>query len=572
MCGIWAYIASKSVDHDGKQIHISPKEKIALIRSFYNIQHRGPDRSILTDIPSIPCMLGFHRLAIMDNTVNGDQPFRYQDNERTIFVLCNGEIYNYKQLIEDHCIEVHTHSDCEVILPLYLQYGFETMMNLINAECAIIIVEIDTKTSKITTKFARDPTGVRPLFMAIDKSTGFLSLSSELKGVYSVPDSAHPVVPGVVYTFTESLDSEKCYDLTEKYYTDLLYKESYVDPKMNAMTLNEIKKLVKASLIRAVEMRLDSDRPLAALLSGGLDSSLVCAIAARHLKKQGKTLKTLCIGMPGATDQYYAELVAKHINSDHYHIEKSSTEFKEAVPDVIWTTETYDITTNRASTGQYLAAKWASENTDYKVLLIGDGSDEVSSGYKYFHYAPSPIALHEETLMLIRQLYQFDNLRADRCIARWGLEARSPYCDKDFINLYLHIDPKYRMPIDGHEKWLLRAAFDDEEQLLPKEVLWRSKEAFSDGISSVDKSWHSMMQEHCMKHYKASDTPIKYTHCEPQTAEARFYREQFRALFPQANDSLIIPRFWMPNWTKASDPSARDLDVYHDDKSADKST
>jgi asparagine synthase (glutamine-hydrolysing) len=561
MCGIWAYIASQTVNSDGEKVKITPEVLTALFQTYNAIQHRGPDRSVLTHIPTLPCLLGFHRLAIMDNTVNGDQPFRYQDDERTVYVLCNGEIYNYKQLIRDHDIEVHTHSDCEVILPLYLKYGFMIMMNLINAECAIIVVEVDTKTEQITTHFARDPTGVRPMFMAEDEN-GFLSLSSELKGVYSVLKRAHPVIPGHMYTYTQSDDPEHTYSIKRELYTDLLYKDTYVYPKMNDKSLDEIKKIIKAAFERAVEMRLDSDRPLAALLSGGLDSSLVCAIAAKYLKKHGKTLKTFSIGMPGATDQYYAELVAKHIGSDHTHVELSTQDFIDAIRDVIWTTETYDITTIRASVGQYLISKWISDNTDYKVLLIGDGSDELTGGYKYFHHAPSPEELHDENLRLLRQIYQFDSLRADRCIARWGLEARVPYLDKDFINIYLHIDPKHRVPIDGHEKWLLRASFDDEEQLLPPESLWRSKEAFSDGISSVEESWHSKLQ-HC---WKEQTTEVKeYEHLSPHTPESQFYRDTFCELFPHAIDDLIIPHFWMPKWTDAKDPSARDLAVYHKD-------
>jgi asparagine synthase (glutamine-hydrolysing) len=309
---------------------------------------------------------------------------------------------------------------------------------------------------------------------------------------------------------------------------------------------------------------LESDRELGALLSGGLDSSLVVSIASKYLHQFGKRLKTFSIGLPGSTDKEYAEMVATFCNTDHTHIELTTEYFLSALKHVIYATETFDITTIRASTGQYLVSKWISEHTNIKVLLIGDGSDELTAGYMYFHKAPSPTDLHIENKKLLTEIHFYDVLRADRGIATHGLEARVPFLDHRFVDLYMSLDPSLRIPTESRiEKWLLRKSFDTG-RYLPAPVLWRKKEAFSDGVSSVQKSWYQIVQESAEQMYtdeQLASAQQLYTHCPPPTKEALYFRDIFESLYP--NTSHVIPHYWLPNWCgDIKEPSARVLDVY----------
>lgn len=292
-------------------------------------------------------------------------------------------------------------------------------------------------------------------------------------------------------------------------------------------------KRIRETLTQAVQARSRAERPMGALLSGGLDSSLVAGLLAKEFKKRGETLRTFSIGMPGATDKEHAENVAKHIGSVHTHIEFSERDFLDAVEEVVKVTETFDITTIRATTGNYLVGKWISENTDVKVLLIGDGSDELCSGYMYFHSAPDPHSSHLENIRLINDIHQYDVLRADRGVADNGLEARVPFLDKHFIDLYLTIDPKLRIPTTTEkgfkmEKALLRDSFLGEN-LIPDSVLYRKKEAFSDGVSSEDKSWYVILQEWCEKEYSDQDLEesTKLSYLPPVSKESLHYRKLF---------------------------------------------
>lgn len=378
---------------------------------------------------------------------------------------------------------------------------------------------------------------------------------------------------------------------------------------------------IRARLIMAVLKRLESDRPLGALLSGGLDSSLVVAIAAQILRLRGAPrLRTFSIGIPGSTDRAYAEMVAKHCDTDHTHVEFTIQQFLDAIEHVVIATETWDTTSVRASVGQYLISKWIRENTNIKVLLIGDGSDELTAGYMYFHNAPSPEALHAENVRLIQDIQYYDVLRADRCVAYNGLEARVPFLDHHFVDYYLSIDPSLRVPRADDcracdqkssrkiEKWLLRKSFDshpsdshpsdshpsdsqdsgttgkvatDEEftahltkmfnnevAWLPPEVLWRKKEAFSDGVSSREKSWYQIIQEHVEELYTEEDFkhPDVQYHIVPPTKEALHYRLLFNKHFhPQA--AHVVPYYWMPKWSgdNIKDPSARVLQIYQEE-------
>jgi asparagine synthase (glutamine-hydrolysing) len=336
--------------------------------------------------------------------------------------------------------------------------------------------------------------------------------------------------------------------------------------------------LIRETFIEAVEIRLKSDRPIGCLLSGGLDSSLVVSIASRYLKMRGRRLRTFSIGIPGSTDREYAEMVAKYCDTDHKHVEFSEADFLEAVPEVVRATETYDITTVRASVGQYLISKWIAANTDIRVLLIGDGSDELCTGYMYFHNAPGATESHQENARLIEHIQYYDALRADRCIAFNGIEARVPFLDHMFVDLYLSIPHEFRVPIreitSGRriEKWLLRKSFDEIQysaggtnfKFLPDDVLWRKKEAFSDGVSSRKRSWYQIIQADLENKYSDEDFkhPDVHHHQSPFTKEALHYRKLFNEYFDPLAAS-VVPYYWMPKWSgDVRDPSARVLKVY----------
>ena len=326
-------------------------------------------------------------------------------------------------------------------------------------------------------------------------------------------------------------------------------------------------------LTNSVIDRLQSDREVGCLLSGGLDSSLIASIAAKELSIHGQKLRTFSIGMQGSPDVKYAKIVAHHIGSIHTNFEIPPEEWVNSIKEVIRISETFDITTIRATTGQYLISKKIAETTNIKVLLIGDGSDEATGGYLYFHKAPNPMALHFETQRLLHWIHYYDVLRADRGIASNGLEARVPFLSHEFINFYFQIDPILRMPrphtlstgqTNIYEKYLLRKSFEGTN-ILPECVLWRKKEAFSDGVSSESNSWYKIIQEtsnNLISDDKLELAKTKYKgYVIPHTKEALYYHEIFDEFYPNQNHT--IPYYWMPKWIEnANDPSARTLSIY----------
>ena len=535
MCGIWAFLLKNGLT------------SVDLYKAFMKIQNRGPDRSNFMQINNN--FIGFHRLAIMDKSVKGDQPFIYVDNRQTTnstYMICNGEIYNYKEIIAKEGFTMNSSSDCEVILFLYKRYGFPNLLFHLIGEFAFIIFDINGDNTTIYG--ARDQFGVRPLFYGQDGLN--IGFSSELKGLSDIMNTVKPFPPGHYFKY------ENNYLMLTEYYSF-----NYLIQK-NKPEFNDTVKMLE----KCVTCRLHSERPLGALLSGGLDSSLIVAIASRYLQKQGKKLKTFSIGMPGATDAKYAQMVADFCHTDHTHIELKKSDFLNAIDDVILAIETFDITTIRASVGQYLISKWIKENTDIKVLLIGDGSDELCSGYMYFHKAPSPNDSHYENAKLLKEIYLFDALRADRGIASNGLEARVPFLDYRFVDFYMSIDPALRIPIKGVEKWFLRKSFE-HTNYLPEEVLFRKKEAFSDGVSGLEDSWFLTIQRMTDNMYSDEFLLKKqkeFTHCPPPNKEALHYRLKFNEMFGQnGSKQNVMPHFWLPNWCgDIKEPSARVLDSY----------
>ena len=524
MCGIWAFMTENTCDP-------------AKFESFSKIEGRGPDQSSFT-IQQEEYYIGFHRLSIMDQE-KGDQPFKFEENGKRYTCICNGEIYN-AEILKKAFVNYYPYkssSDCEILIPMYLKFGADMIDYLDGVFCFIIIEDTDDGYSAF---ICRDRIGVRPLFIGFNNNE--IGFSSEIKGLTDLCETIEVFSPGK-YMIIEN--------------GQIIKEEIYYSVKSNNTEFynSNYELIVKQLLIDAVHKRLISDRPVCALLSGGLDSSLVCAIASKKLQEEGKKLYTFSIGMQDCTDDKYANMVAEHIGSIHTNVLITKEEALNSIRDVIYATETFDITTIRASVGQYLVSKYISDNTDFKVVLSGDGSDEVASGYMYNHLAPNVKELHKEAEKRVEEIHLYDALRADRATSFHGLELRVPFLDSTFVDYYLKINPLDRIPTQNRmEKYILRNIFS-KDNLLPEEVLWRTKEAFSDGISSEEESWHMIIANHVEEKVELDD---KFKHCSPKTKEAYYYREIFSELFGD-KFSNVIPNYWMPNWTNTDDPSAREL-------------
>lgn len=602
MCGIWGILSLESIkyDHD------------LLFNRYNKIKSRGPDRS--TYITNSNYIVGFHRLAIMDTSSQGDQPFSlsyyYQNNKgeqilRTVYVIVNGEIYNWEKLrsdadIQEFCQKIKyqykSNSDCEVILPMFLRYivndsysedpdllknGLKELLTRLDGEFAFAIYDEHyntiSKKNYYNLWIGRDRFGIRPLFYSkLDSKT--IGFGSELKSLVGIngTNRVEQIDPRSWYYWGGLKNSEL--KMSNQFY----YSVGNLPMVRNPDPI-DVYRMCRTLLTKSVVDRLHSDREVGCLLSGGLDSSLVAAIASEELKKQGRVLRTFSIGMENSPDVRYAKIVAEHIGSSHTNFDVPQDEWINSIRDVIRISETFDITSVRATTGQYLICKKIAETTDIKVLLIGDGSDEATGGYLYFHKAPNPMALHFETQRLLHWIHYFDVLRADRGVATNGLEARVPFLAHQFIDFYFQVDPVLRIPrphtlstgqTNVYEKYLLRKSFE-KTGLLPECVLWRKKEAFSDGVSSESKSWYQIVQE--MVEEKITDEQfdsIKNTYqlfaeqtgekiVIPHTKEALYYHLIFDEFYPEQYHT--IPYYWMPKWIDgATDPSARTLQIYKD--------
>ncbi len=599
MCGIWLFLTNKK--------NLSQKKFDRIYKSFEKIKNRGPDYSI-----THPCfageepantniLMGFHRLSIMD-PLHGNQPFQLKISPtHTIWAICNGEIYNYKELSRKYNIQLSTGSDCEIIPHLYKLIGIDNLCRELDGEFAFIIADIkndDTDENANTSNIfiCRDRFGIRPLFYCISSTgefnesninkkderehadintgngAGYINFSSTLAGITDMT-TAQVFPPRTIMHINMDANKQWAVFSQRLYYTLDNYKiiPSIPNPYIKVATdadMEPIMKSIRDTLIDSVIARLEADRPLGCLLSGGLDSSLVASIAARHLATKGQQLNTFSIGLEGSTDEYYAMKVAAHIGSNHQHIKFSTADFINALDSIIKSTETYDITTIRASTGQYLISKWIAENTDIKVLLIGDGADELAAGYMYFHNAPSPVEMHNENIRLLEDIHYFDVLRADRGISAHGLEARVPFLCHRFVELYLSIDPTLRIPSAyGIEKGLLRRSFTTIDDYLPMEILYRRKEAFSDGVSSQENSWYSIVQAHAAAIYSDDEFTneiMNIQHNKPTTKEGLYFRKMWINYFGDNNNTAkVIPYFWLPKWCgEINEPSARVLSIY----------
>ena len=555
MCGIFIYLY--------KQGYKSTVTKSKLYESFMKIKARGPDRSTFLELSDYGVCLGFHRLAIMDTSIRGDQPFCYENEQKQIYVLCNGEIYNFRQLCEKYSIELKSGSDCEVIMHLYKKFGVDQTIKELQGEFSFCICEIDKMTKEVKLFVGRDQAGTRMLYMTGDQNE--VVITSELKGSPFL-DKGYEVLQFRPRHYLEisSFDDKLC-DLNSPKFVKWL---DFSKINTTIYDLEEAKRLIREKLIQVVKSMTMGQRKLCCLLSGGLDSSLIASILAEFCREHGIILYTFSIGLnTGSTDRPFAEMVSKHIGSVHQHIIVTEAQCLEALSRIPGIIESTDLTSNRASCLQFLILEWISLNTDFKIIFCGDGSDEIWMSYAYGCKAPNSEAFHAESVRLIDDIHMFDGLRAGMCATACGLEIRFVFLNKELIKLAFSIDPELRMFKDGMGKWLLRESFSDTNYL-PKEVLWRHKEALSDGCSALNRSWYQVIQEHVESLYtdeQLEEAKQKYIHMPIISKEALHYRLMFEQSFGTAeNTKLVIPYYWLPKWCgDIKEPSARVLtDIY----------
>lgn len=519
MCGILAIIG-KGKDE-------------GLVRQLSKrMSHRGPDESDLY-VTKQGHILSHERLSIIDlNT--GRQPIQ---GTSTVWMVHNGEIYNHQNL-RDTVLKHHTFrttSDSEVIVHLYEEFGYD-FCDKLDGMFAFVVINGDDFIA------ARDPLGIKPLYYGLDER-GRIYFASEMKAIADQCQTLSTFPPGHYYTPKTGF---------VKY-----YKPQWEDTS-KAIAETDLG-AIRASLTQAVEKRLMSDVPVGVLLSGGLDSSLTSSIAARLLEGSGKKLHSFSIGLDAtAPDAVAARKVADFLGTQHHEIHFTIEQGIEILDKLIWHLETYDVTSIRASTPMYFLSK-AIRDTGVKVVLSGEGADEVFGGYLYFRNAPSPADFQKETVDRVQKLHTADLLRADKSTMAHGLEARVPFLDKAFLELAIKIKPEEKQPktYNGIEKYILRKAFDTPDKpYLPDEVLWRQKEQFSDGVGY---SWIDTLIEYCSARVTDEELDKAEEHFPyntPTTKEAYYYRTIFYKHFPQASAAQTV-RKWIPKWQENTDPSGR---------------
>jgi len=486
MCGIWACF------HNGKEV---PKNAGITL-----LQKRGPDNTSILLMKNI--ILAFSHLKINGNTT---QPLHYG----RWHVLCNGEIFNHKEIEKSlDVVPPEGVSDCWILPFLFEKQGWQSIYQTLDGEYAIIAY--DSQDNKLY--LFKDTYGIKPLF--VGQTDNAIYVGSEMKSLVDchTVDWVHPA---------------GCVIIDSNLRISTMEFIRYVHPPC-AMPYFQIKDTLRDLLVESVYKRCMSDQPIGALLSGGIDSSIICAILARNYP--GK-LHTFSVGIKGSPDLKYAKIVADHIGSIHHEILHTPDDFKNSLVDVIFDIESYDVTTVRASVGNWLVGKYIAKNTDIKVVFNGDGSDEMFGGYLYFHRAPSDNAFKTESNRLLRDIHMFDVLRSERCMSAHGLESRTPFLDPALTDFVKSIPIMHlRSPVI--EKHLLRETC---KGILPEEILNRRKEAFSDGVNAGEP-W-----------FKRDN-------------EEEFYRQIFDTFYPERN---IIPYKWMPKWSpETKDPSARTLSLY----------
>lgn len=536
MCGILCYI---------KYDNQLNSDQILMLNK---LNPRGPDSSkyIEFNYNDKNIMMGFTRLAIIDLSIKCNQPFTNSNGD---FLICNGEIYNYQKLINKFDINTSTRNDCEILLPLLDKISFQSMIkNFLDAEYATIYYNNANKTIEA----ARDQYGVRPLFYGINYTEKMIGFASEVKGLYPYFRDIHQLKSNNIMTINLNESFDECITRNKYYSFEQLIKPNII----NCNTII-VQTIIRYKLINAVKKRLNSDRPIGFLLSGGLDSSLIVSIASHLIG--AKNIVCFTIGSDGCDDIKASIDTVKYLGIENHHIIPFSIEegFNE-LPNVINVTETYDITTIRASTPQYLMAKYIKEKTDIRVILSGEGSDEVHGSYRYFKDANNKAEFNMDRIRLLEDLQYFDNLRTDRCMAGNGLEVRVPFLDKNYVKYIFSLDTELFM----HDKTVIEKKIlrDSFKGFLPDDVLYRKKEAFSDSVSSEKVSWVGHIKK--MVETKISDDELCGSTIDIKTKEAIYYHKIFNNYYYGVNS--IIPYYWMPKFqkTKVDDPSACVLSCY----------
>ena len=556
MCGFIGIFHSQAPERETRE---------KAIRMATRIRHRGPDWSGVYS--SKDCVLAHERLAIVD-PLSGGQPLFSPDKQQILAV--NGEIYNHRDIRArlQGRYAFATGSDCEVILALYREKGRDFLEELSGIFAFALYDETDG-----SYLIARDPIGVIPLYIGYDED-GTVYVASELKALEGCCDRFEPFPPGHVL---DSHDGVIRRWYSRDWFSYDAVKDADASPEKAAKALRE-------SLEAAVKRQMMSDVPYGVLLSGGLDSSVISAIvakySARRIETEGKTdawwprLHSFAVGLEGAPDLAKARMVAEHLGTVHHEVHYTVQEGIDALRDVIYHIETYDVTTVRASTPMYLLARFI-KSMGIKMVLSGEGSDEIFGGYLYFHKAPDAKALHEETVRKLGKLHLYDCLRANKSLAAWGVEGRVPFLDKEFLDTAMRISPALKLcPGREIEKKILREAFSD---LLPEEIVWRQKEQFSDGVGYSWIDSLKLLAEQSVTDSQMAHAASRFPVHTPMNKEEYFYRSIFEEHFPSHSAALSVPS--VPSvacssaealaWDKAfqgmNDPSGRAVkDVHHD--------
>jgi asparagine synthase (glutamine-hydrolysing) len=578
MCGIFALLNKpEQMDND------------FIKTQFMKGKRRGPEDWCIKYLPDtlntsdeLKCTLGFHRLAINGLNKQSNQPLVF---ENKAILICNGEIYNYKELYQRMKVTPTTDSDCEVIIHLYLKYGIEQTLIMLDGVFAFVLVDLEQPKMYV----ARDPLGVRPLYKLYQHAPqtkfplyGFASELKCLEQIYNNCNSGNDYVtyleqfpPGTYTVFNDSnivgikFDVDGCHGthhshiwhptiINKTYYTPTFSHSENAIPYCMSAYLNNIQSYLEDAVIKRC---ITTERPVACLLSGGIDSCLIASLVAKYFREldHPKQIETYTIGLKGSEDMKYAKIMAEHIGSKHTEVIVTEEEMISAIPEVIRAIESYDTTTVRASIGNYLVGKYISEHSDAKVIFNGDGSDELFGGYLYMNKCPDDIEFDKETRRLLKDIHLFDVLRSDKSISSNGLEPRTPFLDRSFVNYVLSIPAFIRNHnnLKDMEKMLLRQSFSGTN-LLPEVILFRRKEAFSDGVSSHGRSLFSILQEFISNYYAHENLQLS-----PIEMEKKYYKDIFENEFP--NCQHIVPYLWMPKYTNATDPSARTLTIYNSD-------
>ena len=521
MCGIFFYYGN-CLNHK------------YLEEQFNKIRHRGPDNSQIkiVNYNDKNLYFGFHRLSINGLDDISNQPL-INDN---IYLICNGEIFNYQNLINEFNLkkEYQSNSDCEIIIHLYKKIGIKETLKKLDGEFSFVLY--DANIHKIF--ISRDQLGIRSLF--IGQNNNELLISSEAKSI----DENFNILQFQPRTYM-ILNLENNERFTDSYF----HFDNKISKELSEENhISNIKYLME----NAVTKRLMSDRNICCLLSGGLDSTIVTGLVAKHF--QDKKLNTYSIGMKGSVDLKYSQIAADYFKTNHTIIELTPEEFLNAINKTIYQIESYDVTTVRASIGNYLVSCYIRDNSDDKVVFCGDVSDEIFGSYRGFHYAHDEKSFYKENLNMLENINYFDVLRSDKSISGAGLEARVPFSDPSLIKYVMNIDPKHKMFKNRIEKYLIRKSFED---LMPKELTWRVKTAFSDGVSSEENPSYQLIQNFIENKYTDQDfleKSKKYIHNTPYDKESLYYREIFENYYP--NKDNLIPYFWKQPFMNEKDPSA----------------